>query len=64
MSTHIPITFFLSPFTNHKIDRSGTLMRGPSFRLFHGKTQIPEGVPPPKAEVDGDELLHKLRQPA
>jgi hypothetical protein len=42
------LNVFLSPFTSHKIDRSGTLLRGPTLRLFHGDTQIPDKCATPK----------------
>jgi hypothetical protein len=42
------LNLFISPFTSHKIDRSGTLMRGPTLRLFHGDTQIPSKCSTPK----------------
>ena len=42
------INFFLSPFTSHKISRAGSLMKGPSFGLFHGNTQIPSNCATPK----------------
>ena len=42
------INFFLSPFTSHKIDRAGSILRGPSLRLFHGDTEIPSKCSAPK----------------
>ena len=42
------INFFLSPFTSHKVDRAGSILRGPSLRLFHGETQIPSKCATPK----------------
>ena len=42
------INFFLSPFTSHKIDRAGSILRGPSLRLFHGDTEIPSKCSTPK----------------
>ena len=38
----------LSLFTKYKIDRVGTLLKGPSDRLFHGDTQIPAACATPK----------------
>ena len=35
------INKILSLFTKYQIDRVGTLLKGPSKDLFHGKTQIP-----------------------
>ena len=35
------INFFLRPFTKHRIDAAGSIIKGPSLRLFHGDTQIP-----------------------
>jgi hypothetical protein len=43
------INFFLSPFTSHKVDRAGSVLRGPSLRLFHGDTQIPSKCSTPKS---------------
>jgi hypothetical protein len=42
------INFFLSPFTSTKIDRAGSILKGPSLRLFHGDTQIPAKCSTPK----------------
>ncbi len=42
------LNVFLSPFTSHKVDSSGTIMRGPTLRLFHGNTQIPGKCATPK----------------
>jgi hypothetical protein len=42
------INFFLSPFTSHKVDRAGSILRGPSLRLFHGDSQIPSRCATPK----------------
>jgi len=42
------INFFLSPFTSHKVDRAGSILKGPSLRLFHGDTQIPSKCSTPK----------------
>ncbi|MHB8655047.1 MAG: hypothetical protein ACYDA9_14355 [Terriglobia bacterium] len=37
------INKFLSLFTKYQMDRVGTILKGPSQRLFHGNTQIPGG---------------------
>jgi hypothetical protein len=37
------VNFFLKPFTKHQIDPAGSFMKGPSFRLFSGNTQVPGG---------------------
>jgi hypothetical protein len=37
------INLFLKPFTKHQIDPAGSFMKGPSFRLFSGNTQVPGG---------------------
>ena len=31
----------LTAFTSYQIDRAGTILKGPSKRLFHGNTQMP-----------------------
>ncbi len=41
------INFFISPFTDKKIDRAGTFLRGPSQQLFQMVTQIPAGCATP-----------------
>lgn len=38
----------LSMFTSYQLDRVGTLLKGPSHRLFHGDTQIPASCATPK----------------
>jgi hypothetical protein len=42
------INDFLSLFTKYQIDRVGTILKGPSDRLFHGNTQIPAACATPK----------------
>jgi hypothetical protein len=42
------INFFISPFTDKKIDRAGTFMRGPSKPIFQIVTQIPDKCATPK----------------
>jgi hypothetical protein len=43
------INDLLSLFTKYQIDRVGTILKGPSDRLFHGETQIPAACATPKA---------------
>jgi hypothetical protein len=38
----------LSVFTKYQIDRVGTILKGPSDRLFHGDTEIPAACATPK----------------
>lgn len=38
----------LSLFTKYQLDRVGTILKGPSDRLFHGNTQIPSACATPK----------------
>jgi hypothetical protein len=42
------INDILSVFTKYQIDRVGTILKGPSYRLFHGNTQIPASCATPK----------------
>ncbi len=42
------INDLLSLFTKYQIDRVGTILKGPSDRLFHGDTQIPAACATPK----------------
>ncbi len=42
------INDLLSVFTKYQIDRVGTILKGPSDRLFHGDTQIPAACATPK----------------
>jgi hypothetical protein len=42
------INKLLSMFTKYQIDRVGTILKGPSDRLFHGITQIPATCATPK----------------
>jgi hypothetical protein len=37
------INFFLKPLTGHEIESAGSLLKMPSFGLFHGNTQVPGG---------------------
>jgi len=39
----------LSLFTKYQIERVGTILEGPSDRLFHGDTQIPAACATPKS---------------
>ncbi len=43
----------LSVFTSYQIDKAGTLLKGPSYRLFHGNTQIPGSCATPKGGGGG-----------
>ena len=42
------INDLLSLFAKYQIDRVGTILKGPSDRLFHGNTQIPAACATPK----------------
>jgi hypothetical protein len=42
------INLFLSPFTNKKINPAGSLIKGPSLRIFNGNTQVPGNCATPK----------------
>ena len=42
------INKLMSMFTTYQIDRVGTILKGPSDRLFHGDTQIPTACATPK----------------
>jgi hypothetical protein len=43
----------LSVFTSYQIDKAGTLLKGPSYRLFHGNTQTPGYCATPKGSAGG-----------
>jgi hypothetical protein len=42
------INIFLSPFTKKRINPAGSLLKGPSLRIFSGNTQIPGNCATPK----------------
>lgn len=41
------VNTFLAAFTSYRIDKAGTLLKGPSKLLFHGNTQIPSACATP-----------------
>jgi hypothetical protein len=43
----------LSAFTSYQIEKAGTLLKGPSYRLFHGNTQSPGYCATPKGGGGG-----------
>lgn len=42
------VNFFLSPFTSKRINPAGSLLKGPSLRIFNGNTQVPGNCATPK----------------
>jgi hypothetical protein len=42
------INFFLKPFTSKRVNPAGSLIKGPSLRIFNGNTQVPGNCATPK----------------
>jgi hypothetical protein len=51
------INFFLKPFTSKRVNPAGSLIKGPSLRIFNGDTQVPGNCATPKGGASSARLL-------
>jgi hypothetical protein len=51
------INFFLKPFTSKTVNPAGSLIKGPSLRIFNGNTQVPGNCATPKGGGSSARLL-------
>jgi hypothetical protein len=51
------INFFLKPFTSKRVNPAGSLIKGPSLRIFNGNTQVPGNCATPKGGGSSVRLL-------